>query len=169
MVQRTNLWGYQPGGARPFLKITCALPNLVTSCRSKQPAAVGSGGYLVLQCCSRCKRLNWPCQVGRMSPGIQPMQAVVSSCWYNCYQSVHSAIAVECQRCPQTSSPQLFCSCCMQVLLRMVCQLVVASIALAAMRATCCMHCASWWTQPWGEDSGWRYLQVGQTGTRGGS
>lgn len=40
MVQRTNLWGYQPGGARPFLKITCALPNLVTSCRSKQQKAV---------------------------------------------------------------------------------------------------------------------------------
>lgn len=34
MVQQTNLWGYQPGGPRPFLKITCALPNLVTSCRS---------------------------------------------------------------------------------------------------------------------------------------
>jgi len=35
MVQQTNLWGYQPGGPRPFLKITCALPNLVTSCRSE--------------------------------------------------------------------------------------------------------------------------------------
>jgi hypothetical protein len=35
VVQRTNLWGYQAGGARSFLKITCALPNLVTSCRSE--------------------------------------------------------------------------------------------------------------------------------------
>lgn len=35
MVERTNLWGYQAGGARSFLKITCALPNLVTSCRSE--------------------------------------------------------------------------------------------------------------------------------------
>jgi hypothetical protein len=35
LVQRTNLWGYQQGGPRPFLKITCALPNLVTPARSE--------------------------------------------------------------------------------------------------------------------------------------
>lgn len=37
LVRRTSLWGYQgSGGAnKPFLKITCALPNLVTSCRSE--------------------------------------------------------------------------------------------------------------------------------------
>jgi hypothetical protein len=35
LVQRTNLWGYQAGGARSFLKITCALPSLVASCRSE--------------------------------------------------------------------------------------------------------------------------------------
>lgn len=43
MVQRTNLWGYQPGGPRPFLKITCALPNLVTSCRSEFVGGSGLG------------------------------------------------------------------------------------------------------------------------------
>lgn len=35
LVQRTSLWGYQGGQSRPFLKITCALPNLVTPCRSE--------------------------------------------------------------------------------------------------------------------------------------
>lgn len=44
LVQRTNLWGYQAGGARPFLKITCALPNLVTACRSEWRLGGGEGG-----------------------------------------------------------------------------------------------------------------------------
>jgi hypothetical protein len=46
MVQRTNLWGYQPGGPRPFLKITCALPNLVTSCRSEFGGGQGLDAWL---------------------------------------------------------------------------------------------------------------------------
>jgi hypothetical protein len=35
LVQKTNLWGYQGGLSRPYLKIVCALPNLVAPARSK--------------------------------------------------------------------------------------------------------------------------------------
>ncbi|WIA42723.1 hypothetical protein OEZ86_008668 [Tetradesmus obliquus] len=33
LVQKTNLWGYQGGLSRPYLKIVCALPNLVAPAR----------------------------------------------------------------------------------------------------------------------------------------
>ena len=38
LVQKTNLWGYQGGQSRPYLKIVCALPNLVAPARGKQAA-----------------------------------------------------------------------------------------------------------------------------------
>jgi hypothetical protein len=33
LVQKTNLWGYQGGLSRPYLKVVCALPNLVAPAR----------------------------------------------------------------------------------------------------------------------------------------
>jgi hypothetical protein len=35
LVQKTNLWGYQGGLSRPYLKIVCALPNLVAPARGE--------------------------------------------------------------------------------------------------------------------------------------
>ena len=38
LVQKTNLWGFQGGLSRPYLKIVCALPNLVAPTRGKRMA-----------------------------------------------------------------------------------------------------------------------------------
>jgi hypothetical protein len=42
-LQSTNLWAPQQGNPRPFLKITCALPNLVTPARSEWGLVVKGG------------------------------------------------------------------------------------------------------------------------------
>jgi hypothetical protein len=48
LVQKTNLWGYQGGMSRPYLKVVCALPNLVAPARGKSCE--------LFYCCDRLQR-----------------------------------------------------------------------------------------------------------------
>eukprot|EP00882_Tetradesmus_deserticola_P012278 GHRQ01013012.1.p1 GENE.GHRQ01013012.1~~GHRQ01013012.1.p1 ORF type:complete len:524 (+),score=217.75 GHRQ01013012.1:79-1650(+) len=43
LVQKTNLWGYQGGQSRPYLKVVCALPNLVAPARGALEDGVRCG------------------------------------------------------------------------------------------------------------------------------
>lgn len=48
MVQKTNLWQYQGGQSRQYLKIVCALPNLVA------PARGGTLVSVIRLCLAHC-------------------------------------------------------------------------------------------------------------------